>query len=118
MDAPAFGVKRNQGWVLGGSGRVYPHTGPGACPGPYNSAEKRMMPPGCKVSKYPARLSIKGWMGNTNHQALTNGVLRETVIHNHTLTRRLIRGKENPTVPRQSSNKYAISTPILLFCSG
>ncbi len=95
MDAPAFGVKRNQGRVLGGQG-VYIRTQG------LERVRVRIIPlkeddaPGLQVSKYPARLSIKGWMGNTNHQALTNGVLRETVIHNHTLTRRLIREKKIP----------------------
>ena len=77
MDTPAFGVKRNQGGVLGGQGMEVRTQGP-------KHVRVRIIPlkeddaPRLQVSKYPARLSIKGWMGNTNHQALTNVILRRS----------------------------------------
>ena len=68
MDTPAFGVKRNQGRALRSQGMDVRTQGP-------KRVRVRIIPlkednaTGLQVGKYPARLSIKRWLGNANHQA-------------------------------------------------
>ena len=86
MDPPALGVKRNQGGVLGGQGMDIRTQSPKRVRVRI-IALKEDNATGLQVSKYPARLSIKRWIGNANHQAETN-VVRG--VHNLTLARRPI----------------------------
>ena len=89
MDPPAFMVKSNQGRMLGSQGMYIRTQG-------LERVRVRIIPPkeddaaGLQVGKHPTCLGIKAWMGNTNHQTLTNGVLKRLVAHNHTLARRLV----------------------------
>lgn len=116
MDTSAFGVKCNQGWVLGGQGMDVRTQGPERVRVRIVSL-KEDDAARLQVGKSPARFSIERWLGNANHQALTKSVWREAIIHNHTLTRRPVREKKIPQYLDNPRTNMLTARPYYYFAS-